>query len=149
MRVADFMSRSVATIDASEHLDVAADIMRLGRLRHLPVMSRGRLVGILSQRDLLHASSSSVLPLGHEAAREWMAQVAVTDVMHTEVITTEPHEQMRVVAEVLLLKRIGCLPVLDQGNLVGLITETDCLRLLTAILARRDDLATRNRGGGI
>jgi CBS domain-containing protein len=149
MRVGDFMSRQVVTIDVSEHLDVAAEMMRLRRLRHLPVTSRGRLVGILTQHDLLHASSSSVSTLRPDAERGRMAQVAVADVMVADVLTIEPSAPVRLAAETMLLKKIGCLPVLDQGEIVGLISETDCMRLLTALLAMRDDSTRRPRRGGV
>jgi CBS domain-containing protein len=149
MRVKEFMSREVVTVDAAEHLDVAADLMRLGRLRHLPVMSGGRLVGIITQRDLFQASSSSVRNLRPDAARDWIASISVSEVMIGDVVTTEPEASMRSATEVMLVKKIGCLPVVDQGKLVGVVSETDCLRLLSALLARRDAAAASCREGNI
>jgi CBS domain-containing protein len=147
MRVKEFMSREVVTVDAAERLDVAADLMRLARVRHLPVMSGGRLVGMVTERDLLHASSPSVTGLEPEAARNWMAGIPVCDVMVENVVTIDPGASMRSAAEMMLYMKIGCLPVIEHGKLVGLITETDCLRLLSALLARRDDAASPRREG--
>ena len=61
MYVRDLMQREVVTLDATESLGLADDIMRLGRIRHMPVTARGRLVGLLSQRDLFRAAISSMI----------------------------------------------------------------------------------------
>lgn len=149
MRVGDFMSREVVTVDAAEHLDVAADLMRLGRLRHLPVMSGGSLVGIVTQRDLFRASSSGAVPAPPAATREWLGKVSVGKIMARDVVTTEPSATMRAATEMMLLRKIGCLPVVDHGRLVGLISETDCLRLLSALLAMRDEPDRRACEGSV
>jgi CBS domain-containing membrane protein len=138
MRVRDFMSREVVTLDATEHLDVAEDIMRFGRIHHVPVLSGGRLVGILSQGDLFRAAASSMLALEREAQREWIANISVSDVMTATVTSVEPDAPLRRAAELMLIEKIGCLPVMEHGKLVGLISETDCLRLLVALLASRE-----------
>lgn len=141
MRVDDFMERDVVTLDCDERLDLAGDIMRLGRIRHMPVVAGDRLVGILSQRDLFRAAASTVLHLSSGAERDWLAQVPVAEVMTTEVVTTTPDESIRHAAELMLIRRIGCLPVLERDRLVGLLSESDCLRVLTAVLAYRDGSA--------
>jgi CBS domain-containing protein len=134
MNVRDLMQHEVTTLNATDTLGLADDIMRLGRIRHLPVVSKDRLVGIVSQRDLFRAAVSSVLQLRNAFEREWLAGIPVREVMASPVITIDPCASIRSAVELMLDKRVGCLPVLDGGKLVGLLSETDCLRYLTHLL---------------
>jgi CBS domain-containing membrane protein len=128
MKVKDIMVRDVATLDLNDELTLADDIMKLGRIRHLPVVDEGRLVGIISQRDLFKASLASAMGFGEKAKREFMKTVAVKEVMVDHVITVSPEEDIKKAGRVMLEKKIGCLPVIEGDELVGLITETDILR---------------------
>jgi CBS domain-containing protein len=134
MRVQDLMQREVATLDAADHLDLADDIMRLGRIRHLPVVEGERLVGILSQRDLFRAAASSLLQLRYAAEHDWLAKVPVRAVMTTDVVSVPSATSIREAVRLMLDRRIGCLPVVDGGALVGLLSESDCLRHLAHVL---------------
>jgi acetoin utilization protein AcuB len=134
MLVRDLMQADVATLKAHDHLDLADDIMRLGRIRHMPVVDGDRVVGIVSQRDLFRAAISSVLRLRPAAEREWLAKIAVREVMSTEVISVTPDTTIRTAVGRMIEKRIGCLPVVENGRLVGLLSETDCLGHLAKLL---------------
>ncbi|MCP6769231.1 CBS domain-containing protein, partial [Klebsiella pneumoniae] len=80
---------------AEESLGLADDVMRLGRIRHMPVTARGRLVGILSQRDLFRAAISSVLQFRAGVEREWLAKIPVREIMSTHVFTIGPGAPIR------------------------------------------------------
>lgn len=134
MHVRDLMQREVATLEASDRLDLADDIMRLGRIRHLPVMDGGRLVGIVSQRDLFRGAASSLLQLRRETEREWLGNVPVAAVMTAPVHSVGPEVSVRAAVGIMLEQRIGCLPVVENGQLVGLLSESDCLRHLAHVL---------------
>ena len=134
MHVRDIMQHDVATLDASDRLDLADDIMRLGRIRHLPILSRGRLVGILSQRDLFRAAVSSVLQVARPTEREWLGKIPVAAVMTPDPFTVGPETSVRTAVAVMMERKIGCLPVVDRGQLVGIVSETDCLRYLAHVL---------------
>jgi acetoin utilization protein AcuB len=128
------MQTEIVTLEACDSLDLAGDIMQLGRIRHMPVLGKGKLVGILSQRDLFRAGISSVLHLRAAAEREWLAKIPVGDVMTREVVTVGPDEDVSTAVDIMLEKRIGCLPVVEAGEMVGLLSETDCLRYLARVL---------------
>ncbi|MCX8073020.1 MAG: CBS domain-containing protein [Candidatus Binatia bacterium] len=134
MLVRDLMQTEVVTLNARDHLDLADSLMRLGRIRHMPVVEDGKLVGILSQRDLFRAGISTVLHLRPSAEREWLAKIPVREVMTAPVITATPNMPVRQAVNLLLEHKIGCLPVVDRGELVGLVSETDFLRYLARLL---------------
>ena len=127
--VSEVMQREVVTLRADDRLDLADDIMRLGRVRHLPVLEGERLVGILSNRDLLAASLSKALDFDPKERRTFMRSVDVREVMTKEVATVGPDLPLIQAARLMIRRQIGCLPVVgDKGTLIGLLTETDLLR---------------------
>lgn len=138
MYVRDLMQRDVVTLSATESLGLADDIMRLGRIRHMPVTEGDRLIGILSQRDLFRAAISSVLQFRPGAEREWLSQIRVREVMTSPAVSISPAAPITEAVALLLEKRIGCLPVVEDGALVGLLSETDCLRHLAQLLGAVD-----------
>jgi CBS domain-containing protein len=138
MYVRDLMTREVVTLAAAERLHLADDIMRLGRIRHLPVTDGDQVVGILSQRDLFRAAISSMLQLGRTAEQEFLATVPVRAAMTPAPVTIGPDASVRTAVRIMLERGIGCLPVVEDGRLVGLISEADCLRHLEHVLELAD-----------
>jgi acetoin utilization protein AcuB len=134
MFVRDLMQTEVVTLEVGDTLDLADDIMRLGRIRHMPVTAHGQLVGILSQRDLFRAAISSALQLRPAAEREWLAKIHVREVMTTKVFTIDPDARVHDAVTRMIEKRVGCLPVVQTSQLVGLLSESDCLRFLARLL---------------
>jgi len=134
MFVRDLMQTEVVTLEVGDPLDLADDIMRLGRIRHMPVTAHDQLVGILSQRDLFRAAISSALQLRPAAEREWLAKIHVREVMTTKVFTVGPDEPVHKAVTLMIEKRVGCLPVVQNSKLVGLLSESDCLRFLARLL---------------
>ena len=134
MRVRDLMQCEVVTLGMTDALDLADDIMRLGRIRHLPVVLGDALVGIVSQRDLFRAAASSLLQLRRKAEQQWLASIPVVTVMTPTVVTIGPDASIRSAVELMLAHRIGCLAVVEDGKLIGLLSETDCMRHLAHVL---------------
>ena len=131
MRVREIMTRNVVTISLDERLDLVDEIMSEGSIRHMPVTKGGRLVGVVSQRDLLRARLSSVREYSEEDQERFLHSVDVERVMSREVKFADPDEPVVRAARRMLEAKIGCLPVVDrEGDLVGLVTETDVMRCL-------------------
>jgi CBS domain-containing protein len=124
------MTTDVKTIGRNDELTIADDIMKMKRLRHLPVVEEGRLVGMLTQRDLFHAALSTALNFGEKAQKGFLKTVVAKEVMTDEVLTIDPDADVKQAARLMIEHKIGCLPVVESGKLVGLVTETDLLRIV-------------------
>ncbi len=119
MKVRDIMRPGPITIDQGESLGAAQRAMKRARIRHLPVLGDGKLVGILSERDVLAAR-------GRGIDEDWWRQ-KVADAMYAPVQTTGPDEPLTAVAARLADAKIGALPVVQLGKLVGILTVGDVL----------------------
>ena len=122
------MAEKIVTISADDSLSTVEDIMTLGRVRHMPVVRGGTLVGVVSQRDLLRASLSNLTEFGSEQRRAFLQVVEINRVMSSPPIVVSPDATPEEAARVMAEKKIGCLPVLEGQMLVGMLTETDLLR---------------------
>ena len=127
MKVKDIMVKEVATLDVEDELSLANDIMRLGRIRHLPVVSGDNLVGIISERDLFRSSLAQALGYGNKDTREVMKTLRIKDVMVKQLVTVSPDMELKDAVALMVDRKIGCLPVVQDNKLLGLITETDIL----------------------
>jgi CBS domain-containing protein len=136
MKVRDIMHTSVITLQSSDKLSVAEDIMTMGRIRHIPVVDgHYRVVGILTQRDLYKAAISTVLGFDRDKEHEWLGKVTVADVMTKDVVSVSAEAGVMDAVDKMLTMKIGCLPVVDaEGKPTGLLTETDCLRCFRDLL---------------
>ena len=128
MKVRDIMSAKVVSISADDTLRIVKEIMEHGSVRHLPVVRRGELVGVVSQRDLLKASLSNVMGLPAEEQSLFLEGVSITEVMSSPAVTIGSGASVREAAKLMAERKIGCLPVMDGAEFVGIVTETDVLR---------------------
>lgn len=127
--VADVMTTRVVTLEAGEKLDLAEDIMHVGRIRHMPVVDDKRLVGIVSVRDLLAVSLSRTMDFEPSHRRAFLRAVEASEAMTPNPLTVSPDTDLAVAAGLLTEQKIGCLPVVDgEGTLLGIVTETDMVR---------------------
>jgi CBS domain-containing protein len=132
--VRDVMQKSIVTISASETLSTVEDIMTLGQVRHIPVVQAGRLVGVVSHRDLLRASLSNLAGHRDDERRLFLHVVEIARVMSTPPVVVTPDVTVGEAALIMTERRIGCLPVVEGDELVGMITETDILHLVAGLL---------------
>jgi len=128
--VRDVMTKDVATLDRNEKLSVADDVMRLGRIRHLPVIDEdGALAGIVSQRDLFHSGLLRALGYGTHAKDQAMSLLVLKEAMKTEVVTVTPAAPLTEAAKLMLERKIGCVVVVEGKKIVGILTESDFVKL--------------------
>ena len=127
--VGEIMRREFVSLQASDHLDFVEDVMSLGRIRHLPVVDNGKLVGIVSHRDLLAHSLSRAIDFDAKDRRTFLRSVDVSEAMSRNVITVQRQTPIDEAARLMLRHRVGCLPVVNEdGAPIGLVTETDLIR---------------------
>jgi acetoin utilization protein AcuB len=122
------MTREVVTVSPTDTVADALELIRSHNIRHLPVMDAGRLVGVVTDRDLRLAIS----PDGRNAP-----EIPVEDVMSSSPITVAPGTPIETAAEILTEHRIGCIPVLEDGELVGILAESDLLRAFVELMSGR------------
>lgn len=126
MKIAQWMSPDPQTAEPGETLRAARDRMRFYGIRHLPIVNADRLVGIVSDRDV-RVRALSEARLDQPIDRH----------MHTNVHTMAPTDTMVAAARMMVSRQISSIPVIDDGQLVGLVTSTDCL--LTMLSMWPDD----------
>ena len=131
--VREVMMASPVTLKPDDTLDLANDVISLGRIRHIPVVEEGTLVGLLSERDLMGAAASRIFGLKQKNKSALLKSVLIKDVMKKHLVTVKPQTPIKEAARLMAEKKVGCLPVLSDGNLVGLVTTTDILRYVEAI----------------
>lgn len=131
--VREIMMGSPVTLKPEDTLDLANDVISLGRIRHIPIEDTGQLVGLLSERDLMGAAASRIFGLRQKSKSALLKSVLIREVMKTRVITVTPETSIKDAAHLMANKKIGCLPVISDGAIVGLMTTTDILRYVETL----------------
>jgi CBS domain-containing membrane protein len=131
--VREIMMGSPVTLKPEDTLDLANDVISLGRIRHIPVVEDGRLVGLLSERDLMGATASQIFGLKQKSKAALLKSVMIKDVMKKKVITVTSDTKIADAAHLMADKKIGCVPVMSNGALIGLLTTTDILRYVESL----------------
>ncbi|UCG14277.1 MAG: CBS domain-containing protein [Deltaproteobacteria bacterium] len=134
MLVKYWMAADLISVDEDISLIKASRLMKENRIKHLPVLKRGRLVGIVSDRDLKEAQPSNASTLDVHELHYLLDQVKMKDIMSADPYTTSGEEIVERAASVMLEHDISALPVVDQkGDLEGIITKGDLFRAMIAI----------------
>ncbi len=153
MLVRERMTSHPITIDVETSVTEALDFMRQNQVRRLPVLGKqGQLVGIVSEKDLLYASPSPATSLSVYEIGFLLSKLTVKEIMSREVITVEDDCPLEEAARMMVDHRIGGLPVVRDGQLVGIITETDLFKVFLEMLGAREQgirvsVAVPNRPG--
>lgn len=133
--VADVMTANPVTVTPRNAIRTAINLMREGGYRRLPVVDRGRLVGIITDRDLRRAANSPFVVREQWYDNFILDHIEVGSCMTPNPLTVEPSATIAEAARLMRHHKIGGLPVLADGQLVGIITETDLLDFLIELLA--------------
>jgi acetoin utilization protein AcuB len=137
MLVENRMKRDPITISPETGILEASRLLRQHKIRHLPVVRGGRLVGILTDRDLKRVSPSPATSLSVYEVNYLLDKLEAKEVMIKQVVTVTPRTTIEDAARLLLTHKIGSLPVVDGEVLVGIITETDVLEALVEAMGIR------------
>jgi acetoin utilization protein AcuB len=133
------MSKHPITITEDTPINEAIKLMRDEKVRRLPVLNdKGELVGIVSEKDLLYASPSPATSLSIHELHYLISKITVDEVMTEDVITVSEYTPLEEAARIMADNKIGGLPVMRDGKLVGIITESDLFKIFTEILGARE-----------
>ncbi|MFC1654832.1 CBS domain-containing protein [Myxococcota bacterium] len=134
LKVRDIMSTDLVTLKEDDDLGLAENVMRFGRIRHLPVVTNGKLVGLVTHRDILRAQVSSLADLPLEDRNELKLSIPAREIMKKDIETISPDETVLDAAKILKENKYGCLPVVNNRKLIGIITEADFIDLVIRAL---------------
>jgi len=135
--VGEFMTTELTTLEETESLLDATLIFARSSLRHLPILKGKKLVGIVTERDLKHYTPSVLSGISAEQYNRLMETTPLSKIMTRDPVTIRPGDSMAEAAQMLHDRRIGCLLVVEKGELKGIITTSDMLKLLVQILKEK------------
>lgn len=138
MLVREWMTPDPQTVNASTPVMEAMQRLREGGFRRLPVMQNGRLIGIVTDRDLKEATPSKATTLSIYELNYLLSKLVVKDVMRSPVITVRVDDPIEQAALLMEEHRVSGLPVLEDGKLIGILTITDLMRALVSFLGLRE-----------
>lgn len=137
MLVGERMSKPVITISPETPIAETLNLMKVEHVRRFPVVKDGKLVGIVSDKDLLNASPSPVSTLSIWEMNYLLNKITVNEVMMKNVMTVTEDTPIEQAARIMADNKLGGLPVMRDGNVVGIITETDLFKMFLEILGAR------------
>ena len=139
--VHDIMTREVFTLRESDTLKTARSMMSLARIRHIPIVNdRMEFQGLVTHRDILGATISRFADVDRKTQDEIDSGIPIAEIMRTDVTDVSPDLPLRDAAELLLAHKYGCLPVIENRILVGILTEADFLKLTIRLMDALDGL---------
>lgn len=134
LTLGEVMTRNVKTMQADQVLLEAMQFLRQHSVRHVPVLQDGKLVGILTDRDIKRATPSALAPGQRELWEKVVKETPLTRVMTRDPMTATPEMTLEKGLRAFVDENIGCLPVLEGGQLVGIVTARDMFRAMLKIL---------------
>ena len=138
MDVQDRMTKDPVTIREGETVQTAADLMRARKIRHLPVVdAAGKLVGIVTDRDIRQILFAPRMRTRGMDLGTLADQITVGEIMSTPVVTTKPYAELADAATIMYERKLGALPVVEAGRVVGILSEIDVLRAFADVTGRR------------
>ena len=135
LTVGDLMTTQLFTLLESDSLYTAKQIMEMARVRHVPIVdAKDTFIGLITHRDMLSVAVSKLSDIDASTQDELDAGIPLREIMRDDVHTVSSRDLLRDAAQILLEHKYGCLPVVDDGKLVGIITEADFLRLTISLM---------------
>jgi acetoin utilization protein AcuB len=139
MRIKDVMTRNPITVDSETLVLDAQRIMKENNIRRLPIVDKGKLVGIITKHDLLEAAPSPATSLSIHELNYLLSKMKVKEIMKKNPVTIAPDTPFEEALRLGQEKKIGSFPVTDNGKLVGIATESDIIRFVTRVLGIKEE----------
>jgi len=154
MRVRDFMSMNVVSVDEKTLIDDARKIMEAHKIRRLPVMKKDKLVGLVTKHMLLEAAPSPATSFSIHELHYILAKMTVKEIMVKNPDTISPDMPAEEAMQLGQEKGYGAFPVVENKRLVGMVTESDIVRMMTRVLGvkekgKRIDIRVSNKFGNM
>ena len=139
MRIRDMMTKNPVTVDSETLVMDAQKIMKENNVRRLPVVDKGKLLGIVTKHDILEASPSPATSLSVHELNYLLSKMKVKEIMKKNPVTLTPDTPFEEALKIGQERKIGSFPVVENGKLVGIATESDIVRFLTRALGVREE----------
>jgi len=139
MRIRDMMTKNPITVDSETLVLDAQKIMKENNIRRLPVVDKGKLVGMITKHDLLEASPSPATSLSIHELNYLLSKMKVKGIMTKNPLTLTPDTPFEEALRIGQEKKVGSFPIVDKGKVVGIATESDIVRFLTRALGIREE----------
>jgi acetoin utilization protein AcuB len=134
MLAKDYMTKTVGTVHPGDYLVDVRKSMQDQGVRHIPVVDDGKLVGIVSLNTIRDAAPSKATDLSIHEVHYLLSKMKIREVMKKDVVTCGPDDHVEDIAKIMQTRRIGAVPVVDKGQLVGILTNDDMFRILMKML---------------
>jgi len=139
MKIKDVMTKNPITADSETLVLDAQRIMKENNIRRLPIVDKGKLVGIITKHDLLEASPSPATSLSVHELNYLLSKMKVKEIMKKNPITLTPDTPFEEALKIGQDRKIGSFPVVENGKLVGIATESDIIRFVTRVLGIKEE----------
>ena len=140
LKIKDIMTTEVFVLHATQTLELVRSLMRIKHVRHVPIVDPdNNFVGLLTHRDLLAQTISHLAEVDEEEQEYLDRHIHIMKIMKTDVVTADPEMDVCSAISLLLDHKYGCLPVVSDGNLVGIVTEADFLNLTLGLLRKSEN----------
>jgi acetoin utilization protein AcuB len=138
MLVRKKMHKDLVTVNKDERMNVAKKILKEKNIRHLPVVDGKKLIGLVTNMDIRRAEASPATSLEIRELHYLLDKLTVGEIMTRDVLTISPDISVEQATTLLHDNKIGCLPVVEDGNLVGIITENDVMEILIDVMGMKE-----------
>jgi len=138
MLVSKKMKRDVITVTKNERMTTAKKILQEKNIRHLPVVDGKKLIGLVTNMDIRKAEASPATSLEIRELHYLLDKLTVGEIMTKNVITVSPDISVEEATTLLHDNKIGCLPVIEDGNLVGMLSENDVMEILIEVMGMKE-----------
>ena len=139
LKVKDIMTNEVFVLHATQTLELVRSLMRIKHVRHVPIVEPDNtFVGLMTHRDLLAQTISHLAEVDDEEQEYLDRHIHIVNIMKTDCITADPELDVCKAISMLLEHKYGCMPVVEDGKLVGIVTEADFLQLTLDLLRKSE-----------